>query len=456
MAAAVVLDPYGVVLLVGASSLVALLPVLLQRLPEMFDDVCSALATVDEGYAKFLDAGREDALAPAGVALRRLVWSAQLSLQARADGRDVDVPAAAEGAGPTGDGLIWQMFEELGREQCRRSLPLQNLLAAYQAGGRAAWRYIGDVAVAGGLSGEALSALADQVFCLVDELVSVTLAGYVDEQGRGHDQQERAREELVARLLSVPPDRDGVVAAARRAGWRLPADAAVVLFRAGEPARLTGLGSHLPIRQAELPGVIVPDASAPGARQRLTAALRGTSALVGPVVPPERLGTSARLTELAARTLEAPESEDGGVVFVDDHLDVLIVHRDPHLLAALRGRCLAPLLDVPPASREALQRTLRAWLRHMGNRTAMATELGIHPQTVRYRLGRLRELFGTALDDPDFRLCLALTVGWEPPPPPGGTASPAPRRVAAAGGPAPVAAATGVAQRPQRTRAGRA
>lgn len=414
------LDRLGVVLLVS-SSLVALLPALLQRLPEMFDEVISALATVDEEYASFLRSGRENALAPAEVALRRLVWSAQLSLQARADGRASGLPAprahggtaAGQDADPSGDDAIWGMFDELGREQCRRGLPLQSLLSAYQAGGRAAWSYIADVAVAGGLPGDALAALADQVFSLVDELVSVTVAGYVQEQGHGPDLGERARDELVARLLSVSPDREGVVAAARRAGWRVPREAAVVLFPAGPPDGIPGLGQLLHLRHGGLPGVIVPDASAPGCRQRLAALMRGTSALVGPAVPPERLGASARLAEMAAHTPAVPDP-DGCVVFVGDHLDVLIVHRDPALLAELRGRCLAPLRDVPPASRDALRCTLRAWLRHMGNRTAMAAELGIHPQTVRYRLGRLRELFGPVLDDPDFRLRLAVAVGWEP------------------------------------------
>jgi DNA-binding PucR family transcriptional regulator len=43
--------------------------------------------------------------------------------------------------------------------------------------------------------------------------------------------------------------------------------------------------------------------------------------------------------------------------------------------------------------------------------------LDVHPQTVRYRLGQLRDVFGPALDDADsrFELALALRVhrdGW--------------------------------------------
>ena len=51
----------------------------------------------------------------------------------------------------------------------------------------------------------------------------------------------------------------------------------------------------------------------------------------------------------------------------------------------------------------------------------MAAELHVHPQTVRYRLARLRERFGDALDDPSarFELALALRSPVSPPPRPG-------------------------------------
>jgi DNA-binding PucR family transcriptional regulator len=57
-----------------------------------------------------------------------------------------------------------------------------------------------------------------------------------------------------------------------------------------------------------------------------------------------------------------------------------------------------------------LRATLLAWLDHQGNVAAIAEALGVHPQTVRYRLGRLRALFGTALDDPNVRFELSLAL----------------------------------------------
>ena len=50
------------------------------------------------------------------------------------------------------------------------------------------------------------------------------------------------------------------------------------------------------------------------------------------------------------------------------------------------------------------------WLAEQGRLGQVAERLGVHPQTARYRLARLRELFGDALDDPDARFWLELAL----------------------------------------------
>ena len=78
----------------------------------------------------------------------------------------------------------------------------------------------------------------------------------------------------------------------------------------------------------------------------------------------------------------------------------------------LREQVLAPLDEVTPSVRDRLVTTLRSWLHHQGDVQAVAEELSIHPQTVRYRLGQLREHFGDALDSPRGRARLFLVLGW--------------------------------------------
>ncbi|MBV8989604.1 MAG: helix-turn-helix domain-containing protein [Solirubrobacterales bacterium] len=59
--------------------------------------------------------------------------------------------------------------------------------------------------------------------------------------------------------------------------------------------------------------------------------------------------------------------------------------------------------------------TLKAWLAEQGRLGAVARRLRVHPQTARYRMARLRELFGDTLDDPDSRLWLELALRVQTP-----------------------------------------
>jgi DNA-binding PucR family transcriptional regulator len=88
-----------------------------------------------------------------------------------------------------------------------------------------------------------------------------------------------------------------------------------------------------------------------------------------------------------------------------------VLTADPAALADLRAQVLAPLAELRPATAEKLTDTLRSWLLHHGRREEVAEELFVHPQTVRYRMGQLRELYGGRLDDPDTVLALTIALG---------------------------------------------
>jgi DNA-binding PucR family transcriptional regulator len=93
-----------------------------------------------------------------------------------------------------------------------------------------------------------------------------------------------------------------------------------------------------------------------------------------------------------------------------EHAGELLLRADPVLAVEFATAELAPLAELSPASRERLTATLAAWLDEQGRLAPSALRLGIHPQTARYRVARLRELFGDALDDPDGRFWLALAL----------------------------------------------
>ncbi|HTA06170.1 MAG TPA: helix-turn-helix domain-containing protein, partial [Solirubrobacteraceae bacterium] len=83
------------------------------------------------------------------------------------------------------------------------------------------------------------------------------------------------------------------------------------------------------------------------------------------------------------------------------------------VLSELRSTRLRAFEGLSERARERLEQTLLGWLQAQGNRAATARALGVHEQTVRYRMNQLRELLGDALDDPDarFELELALRAG---------------------------------------------
>jgi DNA-binding PucR family transcriptional regulator len=54
--------------------------------------------------------------------------------------------------------------------------------------------------------------------------------------------------------------------------------------------------------------------------------------------------------------------------------------------------------------------TLYEWLRHPGDPRAASRALRIHPNTLRYRMGKLVDLAGVDLDDPDMRMALVVQL----------------------------------------------
>jgi DNA-binding PucR family transcriptional regulator len=103
--------------------------------------------------------------------------------------------------------------------------------------------------------------------------------------------------------------------------------------------------------------------------------------------------------------------QEAGQVDTEDHLADLVVSADGEALADLRARALAPLAHLRPATRDRLAETLRAWLLHQGRRDEVAAHLHVHAQTVRYRMGQVREAYGDRLDDPATLLDLVVALG---------------------------------------------
>ncbi len=294
----------------------------------------------------------------------------------------------------------------LGRGEARGGRSMDALLAAFRVGARVAFRGLADRAVAAGLSAAQLARFAELVFAYIDALTAASVAGHSDERQASGRVRSRMLEKLGLRLLAAAPH-DELVAAAERADWTPPRTLTAVLLPA---ARVRGALALLDARTLQ-PGdedvsvLLVPDAEGP-ARIALLRALEGKEAVVG---PPRSWWDAAASHRRAARVLELDPAAPGvAAVDTQQRLCELVLRADEDALADLRAAALAPLDELGEGAREKLTETLRAWLLHHGRRDAVAAELFVHPQTVRYRMGQLRELYGDRLEDP--RTVLELTL----------------------------------------------
>jgi hypothetical protein len=338
-------------------------------------------------------------------------------------------------------------YVDLGRGEFHAGRSLDALLAAYRVGARLAWRRFVDAGRGAGLSPEVIYDLGEAIFAYIDEISAESADGYAQAQSAAAGETQRRRRGLVRLLAQDPPaGEEAIRTAARAAAWVLPRGVAALVAGApppGDDARPPAGDAPAAaggvVRGAAIPGeevadadaarlaraigggavggaavglacVFVPDPDAPGRRRQLEAALDGLAATLGPTVPWPRAGTSVRRAAAAQRLRAGGRLPAGGLLVADDHLATLLLAADEALGAELAATRLAPLDELTGAQRERLEATLRAWLDRPGQVQAVAATLGVHPQTVRYRLAKLRELFGPRLEDPEARFELALAL----------------------------------------------
>jgi hypothetical protein len=356
-----------------------------------------------------------------------------------------------------------RLYVELGRAEFRAGRSLDALLSAYRLGARLAWERFVAAGEAAGHEPATLYDLASAIFSYIDGISADSVEGYAQERAETEGERQRRRRALARLLARADVAIEEVHDLARLADWPRPATVAALVVggrpaagngngggggrdggasagvrdggaggagaaaggngadgAAGESPDADRLASRLggdAIAAAEGQTTVawVPDPEAPGRRAQLEAALEGTLAALGPAVALARAAHSlARARAAHALVLEG-RLPDEPIVAADDHLAALLLHGGDSTLAAdLAARMLAPLAELRPKAATRLRETLRAWLDQPGQVQAVAERLHVHPQTVRYRVAQLRELFGDRLDDPDARFEIALALRSEP------------------------------------------
>jgi len=293
----------------------------------------------------------------------------------------------AAGAAPPAEPLCAALGAELGRP-VRFLAPGEDgsglgAFAVAVGGERLGWLEIG-----GAVSDGAVRDLAEQAAALL----AVALAAAGERAGL----YERRRGALLADLLAGDLDRAAVRGRALGVDVGLPL---AVGFVAGDPAALAAAvaasGEGLLATAFGDGAVAVWPGAGPAALAALLAVAPGPAA-----VAPDAVAAAELVEAVAAARAEALAPARGVAGRVDE------------TVAALARAALAPAADHDRRRGELLVPTLRAYLAAGGNVSEAARRVGVHVNTLRYRLGRLGEI-GVDLDDPEVRFAIDLALRLE-------------------------------------------
>ena len=316
----------------------------------------------------------------------------------------------------TGRGLGREVYVELGRGELRQGRTLDSLQAAYRVGARVAWRHFARVGREAKLDPEVLSLLAEAIFAYIDELSADSVEGYAEAQAETEDLRRRRQRELIALLLREPPaDAADLRVAVAAAGWKLPRRAAALACDAADLVKIAHRipAGSLASEHDETGCVLLADPDGPGRAAEVERVVAAVPAALGPAGEPAELRESWSLARACLLAAQAGVLPSEGLVCAEDHLVELLLFEGAPLAKRIGLQRLAPFEALTDKARERMRETALAYVRHRGNSVEMAAALHLHPQTVRYRIARLRELLGDQLDDPDarFELEIALRVG---------------------------------------------
>ncbi|QKG24150.1 PucR family transcriptional regulator [Actinomadura verrucosospora] len=313
-------------------------------------------------------------------------------------------------------GRVAAAHRALGRDMAVRGRDLEEAHRALRRSARAAWRALTALAESLELDRETLGLIADAQFAYMDAVAAEAVRGWEAERpdrGAGEDEARRRRRARLLGLLLAGAGEEEITDAARAARWRVPRGvAAVALHPRTDPGPDGPFPALPPDVLADLvgpePALVLPDPDGPG-RGRLTdGLLRDWIVVIGPTVPPRRAAESMRWARHALAVTRRGHIDGGAVVRCMDHVPLLVIFTAEDLIAHAADSRLAPLRALTRTQADRLAETLLSLLENNFNATEAGNRLHVHPQTVRYRLRHLEELFGADLQDP--RRCLELEM----------------------------------------------
>ncbi|WP_020657524.1 PucR family transcriptional regulator [Amycolatopsis benzoatilytica] len=243
------------------------------------------------------------------------------------------------------------------------------------------------------------------------------------------DLERQVESDLVIRLLEGTPDAAAVlsrlglppgrfrvialqahIADERHAALLLAFERATTGFGWSRPGRSTLFSNTV---YTVLPGEDVATARAwiDGIRDALPAQATVAAGIGAPASTAELPASRRESDECLA--LHDTRSKPGETVAYDESWDDILILRLRAAAAAGRVPARGPIADLArhdTAHATEYVATLRAWLETQGDLTEAAERLGVHPNTIRYRLRKMAEVTPLRLDLPAKRLAMIIEL----------------------------------------------
>jgi hypothetical protein len=308
------------------------------------------------------------------------------------------------------------MCRLLGEYEAREGRTLDSLQAAYRIGCQIAWQRMTKVVLRAKLPAAVMGALADALFSYVNELAAISAEGYRNEQRRSGQARQQHRARLLRMVLEPGVSREALEEVAEHADWPLPPTATMAALRPGmkrddaEPGAAAIDGDILADLACPRPLALIPGPVLESRESALAGALDGYRIAIGLNVPLELAADSLRWAQQALVLADKGIIHSAPVIRCEEHLIELWLLSDMKLARQILRRQMGVLEAIPPNERMWLIDTFEPWLERRGTATEIAAMLGVHVQTVRYRINRLKEIFGDVIDNPDSRLAFELAL----------------------------------------------
>ncbi|MFG2821660.1 PucR family transcriptional regulator [Kitasatospora sp. NPDC048365] len=285
--------------------------------------------------------------------------------------------------------------------------------AVYLFGARLSWRRLTEIAQEIGIPPAAMYELAEAGFDYIESLVVEAAQDQISSAALAAGERLRRQRRLIDLLLADrSADPEAAARYAANLGWPMPETLAVAVLNRNERASLPPLlGAGILLDwESEQPRLVIPGPAHMDRANLLQQSLPGWTGAIGPVVPLAEAARSLHWARTALDLMAVGTLPGDGMLDCTEHTTALLLLPPAELVDDLAAGCLAPLAACTPGHGQRLADTLLAWLQTRGGAAEVAAQIGVHPQTVRYRMRQLREMWGDSLDDPDRRFELELVL----------------------------------------------